>query len=228
MRTRSARSRAVGALLALSLCCATNPTPNDRLLTKEEAIASGQGAYALVQYDDRGTLTGELIASKEGYLLVLSDEGHLVNVAWSRVFELTLGVHDNSLGALATWGTLGAVSTISHGFFLVFSLPVWIVTTVAASSSESHSGLFICSPSSNAPTDAAMTRCLADAGTWSRFPQGLPAGVGADELLGRPKKRPAPRLAPPAAGTLGPDGGTLAPDGGASDGVTLVPYDQPS
>jgi hypothetical protein len=219
MRTRDGAAR--GLAFALALSCASNPTPADRRVSQEEAISSGKGAYALVRYHDDGSEAGELIATNDGRILLLTDLGHLIEIDRRRVSELTLGVHDNNADAIALWGVLGTLSTISHGFLLIFSFPVWLTTSIGATSYESHHGLFHCPADTPETTrnpvsirkPISMSACLSAAGVYARFPQGLPPGVGREQLLGRaPVIPPAPRV--------------LAPDGGAPEAP--VPYDQPT
>ena len=142
MRTRE---RAVALLFgALATSCASNPTPAERRVSQEEAISSGKGAYAFVLYADKSSDGGELIAAPPGQLLLLTEGGNLVAVDWRRISELTLGVHDNNADALGLWGVLGSLSTLSHGVFLVFTLPVWLGASIGSTAQESHRGIFRC------------------------------------------------------------------------------------
>jgi hypothetical protein len=197
------------AALTLFLSCATNPTPDGRVRTQEQAIASGNGAFALVRYDEHLSIEGELIASKSGYLLLLTDKGRLVKIGWDRVAELTLGIFGNHVGGLATWGVAGSVSTISHGYFMFLSLPTWIITTVASATDESHHGVFACPSVVSSGRQVAMVACLSDAGIWSRFPQGLPEGVGVGGLI----DSPTPALLERSEGAVS------TPDAGGDDGT---------
>jgi len=223
--------------LALACSCATNPTPDDRIVSQEEAISSGKGAYAFVRCDGAAAVAGELIASGNGRLSVLTDHGGLVHVDYARVADLTLGVHDNNFDGIAAWTVLGSLSTISHGFFLIFSLPVWLASGIGAAANESHRGLFVCPANTRSnPPVSSMTSCLIDGAAYARFPQGLPPGVGAAQLLGRAPVAPAEasRVPAPPASTI--DGGgaqSAAPpvDGGAPRAAPpappVVPYDRP-
>jgi hypothetical protein len=209
------RERAAGlVLLALAGSCASNPTPSDRIVTQEEAVSSGKGAYAFVRSEGRTWVDGELIATTNERVTLLTNLGHLVDVPYGKVRELKLGVHDNDFGAMALWGVLGSVSTISHGAFLVFTLPIWLITSISAGSAESYRGLFICADDAR----VSLEGCLRVAGAYARFPQGLPAGVGGEQLLGR-----APVIPPVAAPAIAP---LPAPDGGAPEAPQ--PYEPPS
>ena len=224
MRTRDRASRIFAAVVASSCAlagsCASNPTPVELRVTQEVAISSGKGAYAFVDRARGDAVGGELISSDSGRLLVLTEEGHLVEVPYVEVRELTLGVHDNHFGSFVGWGLLGSVSTISHGFFLVFTLPLWLATSIGAASSESYRGLYLCHEVSEPAERAKLEACLWEAAAYARFPQGLPPGVGAAQLLGR-----APvivRVTSPA-----PSDAAAQRESGATDGGLPAPYDQP-
>ena len=209
------RERAAGLLLLTLGSCASNPTPSDRRVTQEEAISSGKGAYAFVRYVKRGSVDGELIATANARVTLLTDLGHLVDVPYGEIRELTLGVHDNNFAGMVLWGVTGSLSTISHGAFLVFTLPVWLITSISAGSAESYRGLFICSESSRGER-GMLEGCLRVAASYARFPQGLPPGVGSEQLLGR-----APVIPPEVAGPAPQP----APDGGAPEAPQ--PYEPP-
>ena len=174
MRTREGAAPLLA--LALACSCATNPTPDDRRVSQEEAISSGKGAYAFVRGDGAAEVAGELIASGNGRLSVLTDHGGLVDVDFARVADLTLGVHDNDFGGIAAWTVLGSLSTISHGVFLIFSLPVWLASGIGAAANESHRGLFVCRPNtrSDPPMALSMTSVLDRRGRVRALPPGSP------------------------------------------------------
>jgi hypothetical protein len=220
MRTRDTTARRLaGGLACLVGACAHNPTPGERVVSQQDAISSGKGAYAFVSYTGVGALGGELIASTDERLSILTEGGHLVGVPFAVVRALTLGVHDNNEGALAAWGALGTLSTISHGAFLIFTLPLWLATNISLTVNESYRGLVICERNSRPDLEAVFELCLREARAYARFPQGLPPGVGAPQLLGH---APVP-AAPPAAPASPPAG-----DGGAPETGGPAPYDQPS
>jgi hypothetical protein len=203
MRTRK---RAAAALLAVpalvcSYGCATNPIPPQHPVSQEEAISSGKGAYARVEMGTRQLFMGELIAAADRRLWILTDQGTLRIVPFQDVREVTLGVHDNHADVYALWTVLGSLSTISHGAFLVFTLPLWLVSGISSASLESHRGLFECPSDTPSPPPISMETCLTSTAAFARFPPGLPPGVGVDQLMGRApavSPKPAPSPAPPA------------------------------
>lgn len=141
---------------------------------------------------------GELLATGPGGLWIATDAG-VVNVAAApgappRELVVTVGA-DQSAG-LAAVTVLGSASTVTHGFFLVLSLPIWIATgTVTAV--RSARGAY----ADGAADDPELA-------AYARFPQGLPAAAA---LAALHRCRPEPRApgAPPA-----PPGAPDAPPAG--------------
>jgi hypothetical protein len=204
--------------------CGTNPLPANRTVSQEGAITSGRGAYAVAVMSNHAVLSGELIAS-EGRrgVLILGDDDKLRWAAPDALFELRLGVHDNNKGGFIGWTVLGALSTISHGFWLVFSAPAWILIGSVATSHESHRGILDCPPrQETAHPDVA---CLDVAGRFARFPQGPPPGVGEAQLLGRaPVAAPPPAPAPAPPPALAP----AAPEPPAAEPPAAAPPIRPA
>jgi hypothetical protein len=184
------------ALAVLATGCATNPLPSDRHVSQEAAITSGRGAYTLAFLSAGGQLTGELISADRGHVLLLGDDHELRALKYDELNELRLGVHDNNKGGYIAWMVLGTLSTASHGFWLVFSAPTWLIAGGVSVAAESQRGVFDCRPRED--TKHPEASCLELAGNFSRFPQGLPPGVGKAQLLGRaPVPAPAAEFPKP-------------------------------
>jgi hypothetical protein len=90
-------------------------------------------------------------------------------VAWvprAAITRATVAGYDIGAGRLATWATVGTISTISHGVALVLSAPVWIIGGSVATSKANH-----------APLITYPSRPWSDLARYARFPQGLPIGL---------------------------------------------------
>ena len=219
-RRNNAMGLLVGAALAsLTPClggaCATNPIPGSRRISPEESITSGKGAYVLLELTTHTFVSGELIAAADGWMSILTDDGRLLLFEFPRVARATLGVHDNNEGSYVLWTVAGSLSTISHGAWLIFSLPVWLLSGIPSTVAESHRGIFECPDNTGSKERLSLPRCLAYAGTYARFPQGLPAGVDAARLLGRSRPKPETTPAAPAAAETTPVAPAAAPAGPA-------------
>jgi hypothetical protein len=224
LRTRSALGLLAAAALAAG-ACASNPLPRDRHVSAEEAITSGKGAYAAVDLANGGQVMGELIAvaTAPPALWILTDLDKLEAVPLPSVRHMRLGVHESNENAYTAWVVLGSLSTLSHGFWLIFSLPTWLIAGSAATVAESYRGLLDCDavtaeepasrertsssweyPSSSSPKQRPAPPCGDALPAYARFPQGLPPGVGADHLLGRAKFSPPTPTPEPATKTPEP------------------------
>lgn len=115
---------------------------------------------------------GELIAASEDSLWVLPLDGSLRSVSRSAASRVRLSRFDANWGYLATWTTLGTLSSISHGVWLVISAPVWMIGGSLATRSQSYK------PILEDPDTRALRR-------YARFPQGLPPNVSRTDLVAK-------------------------------------------
>jgi hypothetical protein len=174
------------ALAGIVAGCASSPIPQARLPSEEDAITAGFGSY--IQVIDAGGAAhdGELIEVQPGRLSIF-DGGHIEVLARPQVASALVVVHQTHQSAYAVWTVLGTLSTITHGFFLVLSAPVWIATGVTTSISESRRARL------TYPDPARWE----DLRPYARFPQGLPPGITGNELL-HGRMFPAPAAPPPS------------------------------
>jgi hypothetical protein len=187
-------TRSLVLLLAVA-ACAGNPDPRGR--PAELVARDGHGGWIVVT-DRRGTeLSGELIAIDPDAVRLLGPAG-LVSIARSDIESAELWAWDSQYGNLWTWGGLGAVSTITHGFWLVFSAPIWIVTTGITATIQRHA------PLRSYPDDGWDKLAI-----WARFPQGMPPGVYAGDLV---QQHRAPAPAPPEAAPAPPEAAPAPPE----------------
>jgi len=148
------------SLLLVLAACVKHPAPNGA--TIERAERQGYGGYVLVTLRDGSLVRGELLAVNRDALWVLDANGqqtvNLHNVTNAELFK-----YEYEGGTLGVWGTLGAISTLSHGFWLVFSFPIWLATAITVSAAESrHMRL-------RYPDDG-----IDSFRDWARYPQGMP------------------------------------------------------
>jgi hypothetical protein len=159
----------------------------------------GYGAFITITTLSGQELSGELISVERSVIRVLrfgAGTGALTWVASTDVKSADVYEYEAE-GGYGGWALLGVLSTISHGFFLIFSAPIWIISGSIAASGESRH--VVLSYPEHGWGEIVM---------WARFPQGLPPGVD-EESLTTPKDRrmkrgPAieqPPEAPP--GTVG-------------------------
>jgi len=175
-------ARAVPLLLAAA--CAGNPAPSGFLPSPKEAVRDLYGGWIEVTVPAAGhdgRVAGELIAASADSVWILPDTGRgTVAVATGAVKEGRLVRYRSDAGAVAGYSTLGVISTLSNGYFLIFTAPAWIITGVVASSAES-----------GAPIRRALPLTWAELSAYARFPEGLPPGIDLAEIRPKPGARKA-------------------------------------
>jgi hypothetical protein len=169
--------------------CASTTAPPGWLPIAEEAQSDVYGAWIEVACQDRsarGRVEGELIAAEPDSLFVLSDAG-LVGVPVAAIAKAKLTAYDSKAKLLSSGTFVGAVTTPSHGFFLIFSAPVWIIMGSASSVAVSRTPQITHSPKSPR---------IEDFRKFARFPQGLPPNLDREELEPKPLHGPSAAAAP--------------------------------
>lgn len=164
------------ALVLLALAACTPTLPMDRSVQVGEKTSVPiedvpvKGFEVALEMRDR-TVKGELLAVDKCGVYVL-ENGAVTGVPSPSVTRATVAVYSSKAGLYGLWMGVGALSTASHGFLLVFTLPVWvgagIPTTVSTAGANDST-----QPSANAPLFQ-----------YARFPQGLPPGFRVDRVLG--------------------------------------------
>jgi len=154
--------------MASLTACVTSPAPKGWLPLAAKAQAQANGGWISLtckKTESCGRIDGELIAVGDERMWVLTASG-LVDVSRESVANATLATYATGAGQIAGWSALGALSTLSHGAFLIFSAPVWILGGFAATNSETRAGLV-----------RYPQKPLASFRPYARFPQGLPEGL---------------------------------------------------
>jgi hypothetical protein len=104
-------------------------------------------------------------------------------------------LYPSKAGWLGLWSGIGSASTISHGMWLIFSLPIWAITGTATSLSAAL----------NNDIDVPLEK-LDLLAQFARFPAGMPRPRDPARPAAAPATQPAPTAPPP------PETEQLAPD----------------
>lgn len=159
--------------------CASTSAPDAWQSTAQTMQQEAYGAWIDVRFASptdtvqTSRMRGELVAVGDDSLWVLPLEGTLQSVSRATTSQVQLTTFDSNWGYLATWTALGTLSTISHGFGLILSGPVWILGGSAVAGNQSYKPIF------ENPDTEVLRR-------YARFPQGLPPGVSRKELVAKP------------------------------------------
>lgn len=157
--------------------CATNTAPRNFLPAPAASQRTAYGGWIEVTRGDARhpeRSAGELLAIQHDSVYLLSGRGPEV-YAQSDVTSAKLTAYDSESGLLATWTLIGTLSTISHGWLLVLSAPVWIIAGSVTTAHQSHQPEFL-----------FPTAAWEDLRAYARFPQGLPPGLDLATVRGKP------------------------------------------
>lgn len=152
--------------------CGGNPRPTPPTIEMMER--QGLGGQVVVTTHSGAAVNGELIAVDAARVYVLQRPlrpGAFVAIDLRSISSANLFRYEPQ-GGLGTWGLVGALSTLSHGFVLVLSAPTWLVTAGVVSGFEQDH--IVMSYPKTTWREISM---------WARFPQGLPPNVDERSLI---------------------------------------------
>jgi hypothetical protein len=165
--------------LLLLLGCASNPAPSGTLPTAEQVENTAYGGYILVRLRGGGEAQGELLAVNSREVFVKTSVGQRT-IRLDQVETMRMATYHTGEYGMSGWGLIGTLSTVSHGFLLVFSAPIWILTTSLSAAGESRRALI-----------DFPDRPLSEFAMWARYPQGMPV-VAPPPSLAEPPVVPKP------------------------------------
>ena len=109
-----------------------HPAPSGWLARAGQAQSDPYGAWIVVSPPAGGTtLEGELLAIDRDSVFVLTAVGAVRSEALDPGSRAVLAFYDAGTTDLTTWTALGALSTISNGHLLIFTLPAWAIRWIA-------------------------------------------------------------------------------------------------
>jgi hypothetical protein len=166
-----ARVLSLASLIALfPACVASSPAPEAWRRSMDDVKKVALGAWTRVN-GKTFVVDGELLAVHEGSL-VLARGDHVTVVPSTCIETITVAAFEGAPGQTIAWGVLGSASTISHGIFLMFSLPIWLATSGLATYGHSKAGTI----TADFRRRQQLTTETEKIRKWARFPQGLPPG----------------------------------------------------
>ncbi len=145
----------------------------------DRAGASVRGGYIALDYrgnERRAHIEGELLAVDHRSLVVLTDAPSLIAVPIDRLISAKLYGWKSQPGRVGGAAGMGVLSTITHGGFLVLTVPMWSLAGAVASASESSAALLEMGPRD---TGRQFRK-------FARYPGGLPE-LGRSHLASIPR-----------------------------------------
>lgn len=120
---------------------------------------------------------GELIAASRDSLWIFHGS-RLVSVSHQSVQSGRVIGWNAGASEVLGWTVLGTLSTISNGFFLVGTAPLWMI--VGGISGQTQAAK---------PVQQFTVEDWTRLAPWARFPQGIPKGFSLDSLRPKPTSR---------------------------------------
>lgn len=157
--------------------CAQTTAPRGFLPVPLESQRTAYGGWLEVEYGSRrrpDRAEGELLAVQGDSVYILTARGATA-VATGGITAAKLTGYDSQSGKFGLWTLLGVLSTVSHGFVLILSAPVWIITGSITTATQSHQ-----------PESVYPRVGWAAIAPYARFPQGLPPGIDLARLTPEP------------------------------------------
>lgn len=181
MRSRKRAVCAAALLVFLfALGCEVTKAPRGFLADASDLPADVYGGWIELTCSTAGKtgvqVSGELIAVGRDSVYVVNDALHAI--AFADVTSGRLAAYASYAGEMGGLVFLGTLSTISNGWFLVLSAPMWIIGgTVAVS-------VRMLEPVVDYPREG-----LSSLARFARYPQGLPPGLDRSRIKIKPFKR---------------------------------------
>ncbi|MGH7636516.1 MAG: hypothetical protein ACREOK_02605, partial [Gemmatimonadaceae bacterium] len=114
------------------------------------------------------TIGGEFLASERDSVWLLRQDGTVRAENVARVKKAQIWWYHSQTGKTGLITFLGSASTISNGFFLMFTMPIWIIT-----------GTIMAAQDSRVPRVDPARAGWETARKYARYPTGLPPNLPA-------------------------------------------------
>ena len=114
-------------------------------------------------------IDGEFLSYEKDSVYILIFGDYIKAIHRDNINKVILELDKKNLWTYFIWGTLGTLSTISHGYYSIITAPLWIITSTGSAIFESKRDLI----KSNNPDIFFWVENK----KFSRFPQGLPRGI---------------------------------------------------
>jgi hypothetical protein len=163
--SRPGRATLLAVLLATSACKTANPDRTLHLGQPEQDVRVGEvpvrGSLAKVKRVSEEFVAEVLAVDEES--LWLQHEGKEIQVPRALIQRVEIELYPSKAAETGIWTGFGTASTLSHGFFLLISAPVWLITGITASVSAARANTVVFEPHQ---LDLLQQ--------YARFPQGMP------------------------------------------------------
>ena len=157
--------------VSILISCATSYAPDNWLPDTDDVPTNVYGGWitintepdSLDQEDEWLQYNGEFIAVDEENIYVLYDT--VYTIIKRKIYLSILDLDQKNAAAYGGWVAVGALSTLSHGYYAGLSLPIWLLAGIPIAAGESRRDRY----EAEYPTDLYWN----DVKKFARFPQGI-------------------------------------------------------
>jgi len=116
--------------IVLLISCHAVKAPKGSVPQRVYLTTDAFGGWIIITLtDSQSSIDGEFIAVSNDSLYVMVGD-KLKRHAISDISSARVVLFNTESGAYGGWTFLGSISTISHGGFLIFTLPLWLISGV--------------------------------------------------------------------------------------------------
>ncbi len=124
--------------------CATSYAPNNWLPETDDVPTNVYGSWITVNIEPDSLepdgewlqYNGEFISVDEENIYVLYDT--IYTIPKRNIYVSIVDIDQKNSAAYGTWVALGALSTLSHGYYAGISLPIWLLAGIPTAAGESR------------------------------------------------------------------------------------------
>ena len=160
----------VAAALCCFLCsgCASTSAPRGWLIDPDKMPADPYGGWVRIRDHNKMETRGELIAVMPDTVFVADSLLHVIPV--SEILSARLELY-NAGGGVSGGVAGGTLSTLTNGWFLALTMPMWLLGGSIAATARSYE-----------PIISYPGAPLSQFVPFARFPQGFPTGLDRETL----------------------------------------------
>jgi hypothetical protein len=164
--------------IALLSNCATVKAPSGSVPTRTEITTDAFGGWISASLKSRQeAIQGEFIAVSTDSIYILTGN-KAQGYALTSVDKARIVMFNTNTALYIFWTVGGSLATLSNGDFLVFTLPLTLVTGIVTTSAEAHRINFYDYPQFT----------WEELKKYARFPQGLPEKISITDIKSRPMR----------------------------------------
>jgi hypothetical protein len=161
-------------LVVLASACTGVRAPGKSVPKRHGVATEAFGGWIMVSSGNPEVSGGELIGLTEESVYIMTGDGLQV-IPRAEVVSARLIMYNTDAWEYSLWTTAGSLATLSNGFFLAFTFPMWLVTGIPVATGEANRHNYIDYPAAG----------WDELNKFARFPQGIPKGIDISSLRPR-------------------------------------------